>query len=458
MVVPFAGAGVGVASLFILKRTDSTWALMAILALPTVVLLPLVRFRARAWPATAFYVAIVAGVMFPILWAVRSLGADGLTRLLLFEVESGVSPLVPLFLCASLPLVLTLVALRLRFLQGAHRLSWESRTVNAMATVLGGSLKRRWSALACIHEQLFAPKGLWSLVPAGGVGVAVVVLAWPGAFPSSPFGRPFGFGVTCGFLAAQAILGVGLLQFARHSLVCADLLRRLARHRIAGALRRVPKSLAPASPLPRRPHLYELQALIDCFRSCGAWNGAGDTTFERELAERPSRRWWTTQSWSLLLKAARQVAPQVVTVPERDGDLPEHRKRRLALAMVSVLVVREVLAQLTLCLLLIGPALFVQIGLSATAHVQGSHRMTALVWFNVAISVAVVMGVFLSMDRDEALSLITSTKPGQFDWNFDLLSKVTLYAVLPLMTLFISQFPGVGSSIVEFLRSFGAAQ
>ena len=93
------------------------------------------------------------------------------------------------------------------------------------------------------------------------------------------------------------------------------------------------------------------------------------------------------------------------------------------------------------------------IGIQATTSFQGSHRLLALIWVDVLVVVVVVLGAFIQMDRDHTLSLITNTEPGQVNWNFDLLSKIAVYAVLPMLLLFVSQFPTLGSSIADMFSS-----
>ena len=68
-------------------------------------------------------------------------------------------------------------------------------------------------------------------------------------------------------------------------------------------------------------------------------------------------------------------------------------------------------------------------------------------------TIGIVMSAFVQMDRDETLSLITDTDPGHIAWNFDLVSKVAVYVLLPLLILFASQFPGIGTSIADLFRS-----
>jgi hypothetical protein len=123
------------------------------------------------------------------------------------------------------------------------------------------------------------------------------------------------------------------------------------------------------------------------------------------------------------------------------------------LATAAVFVVRELLARLSVCLLLIGPSLAILIGIYGTVAFQGSHELLALIWVDVIAAVVIVMAAFIQMDRDATLSLVSDTVPGKLDWSFDLVSKFAVYALLPLLALFASQFPNIGTSIAEVFRS-----
>ena len=86
-----------------------------------------------------------------------------------------------------------------------------------------------------------------------------------------------------------------------------------------------------------------------------------------------------------------------------------------------------------------------------TVYIDKSHCLLGLIWVDVLIAIVVVMTVFVAFDRDTIISRIRHTTPGEIDWNWDFVVKLLLYAVLPLATLFATQFPEIGSSLMHIL-------
>jgi hypothetical protein len=121
-------------------------------------------------------------------------------------------------------------------------------------------------------------------------------------------------------------------------------------------------------------------------------------------------------------------------------------------AMKVVFVVRELLSRLSFNVLTMGPVLILLIVLYWTVYFDRSHALLGLIWFDVLIAMAAIMSVFVWIDRDVVISGIRGTTPGAIDWNWDFVSKILLYVVLPLLTLFATQFPDIGSSVMRFLQ------
>ncbi len=63
----------------------------------------------------------------------------------------------------------------------------------------------------------------------------------------------------------------------------------------------------------------------------------------------------------------------------------------------------------------------------------------------------VALAVFIQADRDELLSRMTGTDPGRVTWDAAFLTKLLLYVGLPLLTLFVSQFPELTDSLGRWL-------
>jgi hypothetical protein len=89
--------------------------------------------------------------------------------------------------------------------------------------------------------------------------------------------------------------------------------------------------------------------------------------------------------------------------------------------------------------------------LQGTLPLDRSHCLLGLVWADVILSSVVVMGVFVGIERDAIVSRMFGTKPG-LQWNVDFISKVVVYVVIPLATVFAAQFPELGSSVLHLLE------
>ena len=209
--------------------------------------------------------------------------------------------------------------------------------------------------------------------------------------------------------------------------------------------------------MPKRLRLDDLKALLDRMPATETHFAAtGVAILDTELRThneanaylRVKPRWFSSRAWTGPIRAV--VLSQI---PPARPWTSEQKDRCGFVAMACVMVVRELMARLTISLLLIGPCLALLIGIQATAPFQGSHALLGIIWVDVLATIGIVMSAFVQMDRDETLSLITDTDPGHIAWNFDLVSKVAVYVLLPLLILFASQFPGIGTSIADLFRS-----
>ena len=192
---------------------------------------PLVAAAAVGVPVIAY---VVLAARQPFITATR-----------LLEVENGVSPLVPVLMMAGVPLLLSAVVLRHRYLRGgAGRKApvtgevWKQNTIDLLDSFALGSLRDLSPTLTAIYKDLFyLPSALWVVVGASLLVVAFIIfdVRWP-FFPVwSVNGRSFGFAVLAVVLTLQFLLTVSLLQFLLQWRACAELLRRLARHPLGPA-------------------------------------------------------------------------------------------------------------------------------------------------------------------------------------------------------------------------------
>jgi len=261
-------------------------------------------------------------------------------------------------------------------------------------------------------------------------------------------GLRFGWLVFAGIMSAQLVLMVTLLQFLLQWLACAEVLRALAQHELAPAYEWVTDGLVPRTLWPERLHLEQLQIVLDKMREARIDIAIGEKCLIRDMRRKIRHRWFNSQAWTECI----QPAIEPTAIPQRPWNDAD-KQLVTCLATVAVVIIRGLLSRLTLSLFTLASCVAILIGLQATLSFQGSHRLLGMIWVDVIAIITVVMSAFVQMDRDETLSLVTNTEPGHVNLNFDLLSKIAVYAVLPVLLLFVSQFPSLGASFAELFSS-----
>lgn len=78
---------------------------------------------------------------------------------------------------------------------------------------------------------------------------------------------------------------------------------------------------------------------------------------------------------------------------------------------------------------------------------QPKHPVMALIWVVGVACIALVAWSFLGMNRDRILSYIGKTAPGEVTMSFEFLSSMTIYVIVPLLTLLATQFPSIGDVV-----------
>jgi hypothetical protein len=69
-------------------------------------------------------------------------------------------------------------------------------------------------------------------------------------------------------------------------------------------------------------------------------------------------------------------------------------------------------------------------------------------------SVVVTLYIFVSANRDKTLSLLTGKAPGKVNVSRDLVFRVLIYAVVPVIALLGVQFPEAVRQIFSWLNVF----
>lgn len=72
---------------------------------------------------------------------------------------------------------------------------------------------------------------------------------------------------------------------------------------------------------------------------------------------------------------------------------------------------------------------------------QPRQLLLAFNWTFVLGVVATTFAVFVQMERDTVLSVLSESEPGQVNWSRDFISRLFVYIALPIGGLLTAQFP-----------------
>ncbi len=80
-----------------------------------------------------------------------------------------------------------------------------------------------------------------------------------------------------------------------------------------------------------------------------------------------------------------------------------------------------------------------------------------LLWFNwliILTTISLSLVVFVQMGRDRVLSLLSDTPPGQVTWNREFVLRILLYVIVPVLVLLGAQFPEGMKQMLSWVSSF----
>jgi hypothetical protein len=73
-------------------------------------------------------------------------------------------------------------------------------------------------------------------------------------------------------------------------------------------------------------------------------------------------------------------------------------------------------------------------------------------WLLILSVVAATLLIFVQMNRDKVLSLLSGGEPGKVTWNRDFVWRVLIHGLLPILALLSAQFPEVLQQLLSWLR------
>jgi hypothetical protein len=265
------------------------------------------------------------------------------------------------------------------------------------------------------------------------VVVAIVALASSPSVLLSFEGRAFAGIATTTIVSLQLLLTIALFRFARLSRATLRLLSRLHLNPTRPALANIPRALQTGDLVPRVPVLSDLEAIADA--------ADGRDVLRVDLKDGARCRWYESRTWAAFAAQVRAIDPNSDTTT-----------RGHHIALTIALVVRELVGRLGVNLVVIGPSIAALVAVYLVASFDRSHTLLGLLWIDATLAIAVVMSTFVALLRDPIVSEINGTTPGAINFDSELLWKIVVYVLLPLGTLFATQFPHVGSAILRLLQ------
>jgi hypothetical protein len=121
------------------------------------------------------------------------------------------------------------------------------------------------------------------------------------------------------------------------------------------------------------------------------------------------------------------------------------------LAMHVLLVVRELLSRLANVFFYVIVAVMLMVAVTQSFPFQPRQELLGMAWIYVLSAVALVLTIVVQMEHDEVLSAFASTRSGALNWDAALWTKVFMYGVIPLATVFAAQFPAIGTTLLDWL-------
>jgi hypothetical protein len=281
-----------------------------------------------------------------------------------------------------------------------------------------------------------------------GVLVGLAMYAWKPVRPRSIEGTAFdflvalAFGIT--FTMAAASIWRAYSLWGRLS----AMLRGLAQHPLAWSFDHLPTHLSRAfrTPLPRRLRRDDVEvACAATLRFAGDdpdTRGASITQTIRMMSRAMVPSWTKAGSLPNVLESAEPQRTPVEQV----------REHYLALRMADALAC---MCDVTRTMLFIGASSVVAAVLGTAAYpFQPAGTLAWAATLAVAAVIVVAVRLIVGIERDEVLSRLAGTKPGEITPSWSLAARLIGYVLVPLGSLLAAHLPG-HSMLPELFASAG---
>ena len=180
---------------------------------------------------------------------------------------------------------------------------------------------------------------------------------------------------------------------------------------------------------------------------------------EAEIKRDRHRRFLESATWNCLVRLSdRLVALLRHACWHRrlDGVGAEarvwYKQAELVVGLQIAFIIRDVLSRIVsgMTVAILGGTLIL------ASHLfyawPGRAAMLAIDWGMLAVSVTIVGVMLVRLEKDAILSRLWATAEGRVSFTGGFFYRIALYGALPLLTLFVWQFPEVGGSVFSWLE------
>lgn len=123
------------------------------------------------------------------------------------------------------------------------------------------------------------------------------------------------------------------------------------------------------------------------------------------------------------------------------------------IAMSMAFVVRDAISRLGYNLVFVTGGMLLVFCSHTLFPFQAHQQLEALGWSYIGLTFAAILTVLVQIKRNEVIARLTSSTPGQrTTWDGEFVLKLVVFGLLPLLTLFATQFPDVGNTLLRWLE------
>ncbi len=162
--------------------------------------------------------------------------------------------------------------------------------------------------------------------------------------------------------------------------------------------------------------------------------------------------WSSSASWKRLVQVYRATVAVLEPRWHDSSSTPYVRQAELFVATLLVFGIQDVLARLGMLLVVIMTGVFVTFGAHTLFPFGPSQTLMGLAWVYLLVAATIALYVFVQVDRDPILGRVKGhPDPGRFTWNREIVTRIALYAGVPILSLLAAQFPDLMKILSEWL-------